>query len=110
MAGVRDWNNAVSEGTILAGSLRSAAVTLSTTAQALSSTSIPILWVIIENVGTVNVYIGGSSVANSGSSRGILIRPNGETPPLSINDLSQVFAIAASGTPDILYIAGIYPA
>lgn len=59
------------------------------------------------NLGTANVFIGASTVANTGASRGILMRPNGETPILKINDLSVLYLIAASGTQDVAYLAGV---
>ncbi len=110
MAGVRGLQSALIEGTILAGSWRQAAVTLSTSAVALTATSTPVLWVLINNISTINVFVGSSTVTPTGATRGIRITQNGNSPVLQINDLSQVFVVAESGTPVITYIAGVAPA
>ena len=104
------FNAEILQGTRLTGSLRARTIALnSSTATALSTTSVRCLWVIVQNIGTVNVFIGGSDVANTGGNAGIIARPNGETPMIPVSDLSQVFAISASVTPSIVYLAGIAP-
>ena len=55
----------------------------------------------------MNVFVGSSTVANSGNSRSIRLTPNGNTPILKIDDLSKIFLIAASGTGnEVVYLAG----
>ena len=107
MAKPNSWQEEVSQGVELAGTIRQAVVAANaTTATPLSSTPTNILWVMIQNLGTVNIYIGSSTVTNTGSTRGILARPQGETPVIKVDDLSKVYVIASSGTPDVAYLAG----
>lgn len=104
------FNAEMLQGTRLTGSLRARTLALNaTTATALSATSVRVLWVIVQNIGTVSVYIGGSDVDKTGEKAGIIARPNGETPLIPVSNLNQLFAISASGTPNIVYLAGIAP-
>ncbi len=108
MAKPGSWNAEVLQGVELAGSLRARWVSIGITASALSADSINCRWVIIKNEGTVNIYIGGSDVTNSGSTRGILVRQQGESPLLPVHNLNEVFIIAASGSAnDVSYLAGL---
>jgi hypothetical protein len=105
------YNTEVQLGVKLAGTLRARTLAVnSNAATPLSSTSLRILWVIVKNVGSVTVYIGGSDVDKTGDNTGMECRPQGETPPIPVRDLSQVFVISASATPNVSYLAGIAPA
>lgn len=101
------WNEEMLLGGQVAGSLISGVATVnSTTAVALSSTSVDIQWVIIQNISTVNIFVGPSSVANSGANRSVQLRRNAVM-RLNIHNLNEVFLIAASSSGlEVLFLAG----
>ena len=102
-----DWNAEVLHGTALAGGVIQGVVSASTSARAISSTSVPVLWVQLQNLGTAAVYFGSSTVTATGSTRGPRMLSNGETIKLPINNLNALFIIVAAATQDVAYIAGI---
>ena len=108
MAKPGQLNAELLQGTELAGGLRQRVISVGTTPLALETDSINTIWIIVQNISSVNIYIGGSDVANSGSKRGIIARPFGETPPLKVHNLNELFVIAASGSAnEVAYLAGL---
>lgn len=107
MAKPSSWNEDVLKGVETCGRVINGIVSVGTTATPVSATATDINWIILNNLGTAGVYIGASTVTNTGATRGILMRPNGETPIIKVTDLSVLYLIAASGTQDVAYLAGV---
>lgn len=62
---------------------------------------------VVQNVGTVDVFIGGAGVASSGSSQGLLLigNPDNTTQPKSMSITSTfaaIYGITASGTASVV--------
>lgn len=61
---------------------------------------------LIQNAdAAINIFIGGPTVTNTGATTGLLLAP-GQVIPLSLINGDILYAIAASGTPDVAVIAG----
>jgi len=58
--------------------------------------------IIIQNLGTKAIYIGNSSVTNTGATQGIKIPAQGELGPIPWGQYVPVYAIAESGTPSAM--------
>lgn len=107
MAKPSGWNADVLKGVEACERVINGVVAVGTAAVPVSTTDTDINWIILMNLGTAGVYIGASSVTNSGTTRGILMRPNGETPIIKVTSLTTLYLIAASGTQDVAYLAGV---
>ena len=107
MAKPEDWNAAVMKGVEVTSTLQQGLVSVGTAAVALASALTNIDWVIIQNISAVNIFIGGSTVTATGSTTGLRVGPNGNSPILKVDDLSTIFVIAASGSGNsVLFLAG----
>lgn len=103
-----DYNAETLQGVARARTPRTRRVLVGTTPIPLEVDSLKCLWVIVQNQSSVNIFIGGSDVANSGSNLGIRAFPSGDSGKLSFADLQQVYVVAASGTDNVVvYMAGI---
>ena len=78
-----------------------------TTAVPISSEDTDINWIILFNLGTATVYIGNSTVTATGSTRGLPMRPNGETPKLKVDSLNVLYLISGSASQEVAYLAGV---
>jgi hypothetical protein len=107
MAKPSGWNADVLKGVEACERVINGVASATTSAAPVSTTDTDINWIILQNLGTANVYVGASTVANSGASRGILMRPQGETPILKVTSLTSLYLVSASGTQDVAYLAGV---
>ena len=108
MVQAENYESAVRGGTERAGTPRQARLTVGTSAAVISSASVPILWVIIQNLSSVNIFIGGSDVTGNGSTTdGLRVGPNGNSVPLPFSNLNLIYLIASSGSDNpVHYLAG----
>lgn len=62
--------------------------------------------ILIQNPdAAINIFLGGPTVTNTGAATGILISP-GQIITMSLTNGDILYAIAASGTPNIVVMAG----
>jgi len=61
--------------------------------------------VVVQNVGSNTVYIGGASVTSSGATQGISVAANGiYTFPTTGGPANQLYAITASSTSNVVVL------
>lgn len=102
------FNERVVQGISLVNSFIQGAGTVGTTAVSLSGTPTNIKWVVVESDhdNTGDIWVGNSSVANSGNNRGLRLAP-GQNITLPVDDLTDVYVIGSASGQVYLYLAGI---
>lgn len=107
MAKPGDWNAEVLMGVEVAGSLRQGVIEVGTTRRPIFVDPTLVKWVLIHNLSSVNIWVGGSTVTSTGATRGVRLQPNAIM-TLNIHDLSEVYLIATSGeTNEVAYLGGV---
>ena len=103
-----DWNSRTVQGISLVNTLIQGAGTVGTSAIPLSSTARDIKWVVVgaDDDNSGDIYVGSSTVANSGSNRGLRLGP-GRTVTIPVDDLSDVYLIGSAAAQTYEYLAGV---
>ena len=102
-----DWNSDVRQGVSLVRGLLQGAGTVGTTAAPLSTTATDVKWVIVQadDDNTGDIYVGSSTVANSGGNRGLRLGP-GRTVTIPVDQLSDIYLIGSAASQTYEYLAG----
>ena len=104
MAKPSSWNEDVLKGVEACSRVINGTMTAGLSALPISATATDINWIILFNLGTATVYLGGSGVTTS---NGLPMRPNGESPVIRVTGLDVIYVISGSASQDIRYLAGV---
>jgi len=92
-------------GSTAATTVTTSEVTVDTSSAALSGVYPLGVQLYADDTNTVTIFLGGEAVTTSGATRGMPLAPGSfYTPPDSIQDLSKLFAVAASNSQKLVIL------